>query len=82
MANLDVASQLVGATVRTGWRLLRRKVDGSYGIVPLVHAFYAALQAGRPAPVGPDEGQQAVRVLRAIWPHASTSTSPALEAVV
>jgi len=82
MANLDVASQLVGATVRTGWRLLRRKVDGSYGIVPLVHAFYAALQAGRPAPVGPEEGQQAVRVLRSIWPLASASASPALEAVV
>ncbi|HTT02128.1 MAG TPA: Gfo/Idh/MocA family oxidoreductase [Steroidobacteraceae bacterium] len=81
MANLDVASQLVGATIGTAWRLLRRKVDGSYGIVPLVHAFYAAIEAGQSAPVGPAEGQQAVRVLRSIWPLASTSSSPALGVV-
>jgi hypothetical protein len=36
--------------------------------VPLIHAFYAALEAGRPAPVGPDEGTQTVAMLRSIWP--------------
>ena len=43
-------------------------VDGSYGIVPLIHAFYAALEAGKPAPVGPEEGTQTVAMLRSIWP--------------
>jgi len=74
LANFDVAGQLMSSTVRTAWRLLRRKVDGSYGIVPLVHAFYAALEAGKPAPIGPAEGTQAVAVLRSIWPALEQAT--------
>jgi predicted dehydrogenase len=68
LANFDVAGQLVGSTVGSVWKLARKKVDGSYGIVPLIHAFYAALEAGQPAPVGADEGAQTVGVLRSIWP--------------
>ncbi len=63
LSNFDVAAQLVGSTVGSAWKLLRKKVDGSYGIVPMIHAFYAALESGRPAPVGPVEGTQAVSVL-------------------
>lgn len=70
LSNFDVASQLVGSTVGSAWKLLRNKVDGSYGIVPTVHAFYAALESGQPAPIGPAEGTQAVAVLRSIWPAA------------
>jgi predicted dehydrogenase len=73
LSNFDVAAQLVGSTVGSAWKLLRKKVDGSYGIVPMVHAFYAALESGRPAPVGPVEGTQAVSVLRSIWPAAQAS---------
>jgi predicted dehydrogenase len=69
LSNFDVAAQLVGSTVGSAWNLVRKKVDGSYGIVPLIHAFYRALEAGRPAPVGPLEGTQAVSVLRSIWPE-------------
>lgn len=68
LSNFDVAAQLMGSTVGSAIKLLRGKVDGSYGIVPLIHAFYAALESGRPAPVGPVEGSQAVGVLRSIWP--------------
>jgi predicted dehydrogenase len=70
LSNFDVAGQLVGSTIASVWKLVRKKVDGSYGIVPMIHAFYAALEAGKPAPVGPVEGSQAVSVLRAIWPAA------------
>jgi 2-alkyl-3-oxoalkanoate reductase len=70
LSNFDVAGQLVGSTVSSVWKLARKKVDGSYGIVPMIHAFYAALEGGQRAPVGPIEGTQAVRVLRTIWPAA------------
>lgn len=73
LSNIDVAAQLVGATAGATWKLLRKKVDGSYGIIPLIHAFYAAIEAGRPAPVGAVEGTQSVRVLRSIWPAADGS---------
>ncbi len=68
LSNFDVASQLVGSTVSSTLKLLTRRVDGSYGIVPLIHAFYRALESSRPSPVGPLEGTQAVSVLRSIWP--------------
>ncbi len=68
LANFDIAGQLIGSTVNSVWKLARKKVDGSYGIVPLIHAFYAALEAGKPAPVGPEEGTQTVAMLRSIWP--------------
>lgn len=68
LANFDIAGQLVASTVSSVWKLARGKVDGSYGIVPLIHAFYAALEAGKPAPVGPEEGTQTVAMLRSIWP--------------
>jgi len=68
LTNLDVASQLIGGTVRSTWRLLRKKIDGSYGIAPTVRAFYAALDAGKPAPIDPREGAHAVAVLRSVWP--------------
>lgn len=70
VSNLDIAGQLVAGTANIVWKLLARKVDGSYGIVPLIHAFYAALEAGLPAPVGPAEGIQSLTVLRSIWPAA------------
>jgi predicted dehydrogenase len=73
LSNFDVAAQLVGSTVGSVWKLARKKVDGSLGIVPMIHAFYAALESGRPAPVGPIEGTQAVSVLRSIWPAAQAS---------
>jgi predicted dehydrogenase len=68
LTNLDLAAQLVGGTVSAAWSLLRKKVDGSYGIAPCIHAFYAALAAGAPAPIDPREGAQAVAVLRTLWP--------------
>lgn len=68
LANFDVAAQLVSGTVSATWKLLRGKVDGSYGIAPTIHAFYAALEAGRPSPIAPHEGAEAVGVLRAVWP--------------
>jgi predicted dehydrogenase len=70
LANLDVAAQLVSGTVGATWKLLRRKVDGSYGITPCIHAFYDALAAGQPSPIDPHEGAQAVAVLRSLWPTA------------
>lgn len=76
VSNLDIASQLVAGTANTVWKLLARKVDGSYGIVPLIHAFYAALEAGQPAPVGPTEGMQSLLVLRSIWPAAESAPPP------
>lgn len=69
LANFDVAAQLVGSTVGSVWKLVRGKVDGSYGIVPTIHAFYDALEKGQPAPIGAAEGTQAVSALRAIWPE-------------
>ena len=68
LMNLDLAAQLVSGTVSATWKLLRKKVDGSYGIAPCIHAFYAALEAGAPAPIDPREGLQAVSVLRTLWP--------------
>ena len=68
LANLDVAAQLVTGTVAATWKLLRKKLDGSYGIVPCIHAFYDAIAAGRPSPIDPREGVAAVAVLRSIWP--------------
>ncbi len=75
LANFDVAAQLVGSTVGSVWKLARKKVDGSYGIVPLIHAFYAALEAGKPAPVSAAEGTQTVSVLRSIWPAAPPASA-------
>ena len=77
--NIDIAAQLVGGTASATWKLLRKKVDGSYGIVPLIHAFYAALEAGKPAPVSPQIGAQAVGVMRAIWPLTQPVTRAAAE---
>jgi predicted dehydrogenase len=71
LSNFDVAAQLIGNTVGSAYKLLRKKVDGSYGIVPMIHAFY---RSGQPAPVGPLEGTQAVGVLRSIWPAVQTRT--------
>jgi 2-alkyl-3-oxoalkanoate reductase len=70
LTNLDLAAQLVNGTVSAAWNLLRKRVDGSYGIAPCIHAFYAALAAGAPAPIDPREGVQAVGVLRELWPVA------------
>jgi predicted dehydrogenase len=72
LTNLDLAAQLVSDTVGASWKLLRKKVDGSYGIGPCISAFYAALAAGVPAPIDPREGQQAVEVLRTLWPIAAS----------
>ncbi len=68
LANFDLAAQLAAGTIGATWRLLRGQLDGSYGITPLIHAFYQAIEAGQPAPVGPGEGSHAVKVLRTIWP--------------
>lgn len=84
LANIDVAAQLLRGTVRSTWQLVRKKLDGSYGIAPTIHAFYAALEAGRPAPIDPHEGAHAVAVLRSVWPvmeaAAHTGAGPRLEA--
>jgi predicted dehydrogenase/uncharacterized protein YbjT (DUF2867 family) len=69
IGNVDVAKQLLGGTAGSAWKLLRGKVDGSYGIIPLVHAFYRAVQSGAPAPVDAGEGVTAVGILRSIWPQ-------------
>ncbi len=76
VSGLDVATQLIAGTASTVWKLLARRIDGSFGIVPLIHAFYAALDAGRSAPVGPIEGIQSLAVLRSIWPAAEPSHPP------
>jgi predicted dehydrogenase len=76
ISNLDIAGQLVAGTANTVWKLLARKVDGSYGIVPLIHAFYAALEGDQPAPVGPDEGIESLTVLRSIWPSEESALPP------
>jgi len=72
LGNLDVAAQLVGGTLSATWQLLRKKVDGSYGITPCIHAFYDALAAGQPSPIDPREGLRAVEVLRTLWPLAES----------
>ncbi|HET8625278.1 MAG TPA: NAD-dependent epimerase/dehydratase family protein [Gemmatimonadales bacterium] len=77
LTNLHLAAQYVGQTASASWQLVRRRIDGSYGVIPLIHAFYDALAAGRPAPVGPEEGLQVVRVLRAIWPENRPRRTPA-----
>jgi predicted dehydrogenase len=78
LGNVDVAAQLVGGTLGTMWQLFRKTVDGSYGIVPLIHAFYAAIEAGQPAPVGPAEGARVVAVMRSIWPAVIGSSRVAV----
>jgi predicted dehydrogenase/nucleoside-diphosphate-sugar epimerase len=82
LGNLDMATQLVTGTAGVMWKLVRKKVDGSYGIVPLIHAFYQAIEAGTPAPVGPDEGTQSVAMMRAMWPQDTSSLSPTAPATV
>ena len=72
LTNLDLARQLVTGTAGATWRLLRKQLDSSYGVIPLVHAFYRALEEGRPAPVDAGEGQAAVATLRALWPIRSS----------
>jgi len=72
LVNIDAAAQLVGGTLSATWQTLRGKIDGSWGVVPLVHAFYDALAAHRPAPFGPDEGLQVVRIMRTLWPLRSS----------
>jgi predicted dehydrogenase len=73
LVNLDVAAQLFGGTLRATWQTVRGKIDGSWGVVPLVHAFYDALAAYRPAPVGPGDGIEVVRIMRTLWPAVRTS---------
>lgn len=74
LSNIDIAAQLTGGTLSAAWKLARRKVDGSYGIVPLVHAFYTAIQSGKRAPVGPAEGALAVGMMRSLWPQEELTT--------
>src|SRR5581483_12333547 len=74
LGNLDIATQLFTGTAGVMWKLVRKKVDGSYGIVPLIHAFYRAIEAGQPAPVSAEEGTQSVAMMRAMWPEASASS--------
>ena len=71
VGNLDVAAQLTTGTFGAAWKLARKKVDGSYGIVPLIHGFYSAIEAGKPPPVSAAEGTETVRVLRSIWPASA-----------
>jgi 2-alkyl-3-oxoalkanoate reductase len=78
LANLDVASQLITSTVSATWKLLRGKLDGSYGIAPCIHAFYDALRAGKRSPIDPKEGAQTVAVLRSLWPLPSATDASAL----
>jgi len=73
LVNLDVAAQLTAGTVSAAWKTLRGQIDGSWGIVPLIHAFYDAVAAGRAAPFGAAEGIRAVKVLRALWPESRAS---------
>jgi len=70
VANLDAAGQLVGGTVAAGLNLMRGKVDGSWGVVPLIRRFYAALEAGQPAPFSADQGMQVVALVRSLWPDS------------
>jgi predicted dehydrogenase len=72
LVNLDVAAQLFGGTLRAAWQTVRGKIDGSWGVVPLVHAFYDALAAHRPPPFGPSDGIEVVKVMRALWPQLHT----------
>lgn len=76
LGNLDMAAQLLTGTAGVMWKLVRKKVDGSYGIVPLIHAFYRAIEAGQPPPVGPEEGTQSIAMMRAIWPQAEKPAEP------
>jgi predicted dehydrogenase len=73
LGNVDVAWQLFGGTVGAAWKLARKKIDGSYGIVPLIHAFYSAIEEGKPAPVPASDGIESVRLLRTIWPEPDTA---------
>jgi hypothetical protein len=57
------------------WQLARKKIDGSYGIVPLIHAFYSAIEEGKPAPVPAADGIESVRVLRTIWPEPGVAAA-------
>jgi len=75
LGNLDIATQLFTGTAGVMWKLVRKKVDGSYGIVPLIHAFYRAIEAGQPAPVSAEEGTQSVAMMRAMWPEAPSAAA-------
>ncbi|MGH8217311.1 MAG: Gfo/Idh/MocA family protein [Steroidobacteraceae bacterium] len=72
LVNIDVAAQLTAGTLSAACKTLRGKIDGSWGVVPLIHAFYAALAAGRPVPFGPSQGLQVVKVIRTLWPQCRT----------
>jgi predicted dehydrogenase len=72
LVNLDVAAQLVAGTVSAGWQLLRGRLDGSWGVVSLIHAFYGSLERGEPPPFGPDEGEAIVSLVRHIWPEPAS----------
>lgn len=69
-ANIDAAGQLVTGTVAASWNLMRGKLDGSWGVVPLIHRFYAALESGKPVPFNADQGMQVVALVRSLWPES------------
>lgn len=75
--NLETASQLVTQTFTSTARFLAKRMDTTKGIHSLIEAFYGALRAGEPAPVGVDEGLEAVRLMRTLWPESDAPARPA-----
>jgi 2-alkyl-3-oxoalkanoate reductase len=76
--NLYAARDLLVQTVTNTARFLTKRIDTTKGIHTLIAAFYAALSAGKPAPVTPAEGRDVVRILRELWPQqAATEPLPA-----
>ncbi len=67
LRNLHLAAQLTTQTVTSTARFLMGRLDATGGVHTLIGTFYRALAAGEPAPVPPDEGRRAVRLVREIW---------------
>lgn len=67
LRNLHLAAQLATQTVTSTARFLMGRLDATGGVHTLIGTFYRALAAGEPAPVSPEEGRRAVRLLREVW---------------
>jgi predicted dehydrogenase len=58
---LKDAASIVGDTVRVGARVLSRRYHDTHRV--LVERFVDSINSGRPSPVPPEEGREAVRVM-------------------